>query len=89
MHDKCANPECSAVFRRLRDGKVFVTEVEPDYHGGVSEHGRQRQYFWLCNSCCRNMTVTVEKGKVAQVVPLPESATATLAVSYTPFAAKP
>jgi hypothetical protein len=34
MFAKCANPEWSAVFRCLRDRKVFVTEVEPDYHGG-------------------------------------------------------
>ena len=81
MLDKCANPECSAVFRSLRDGKVFVTEVKADYHSGVSGHGRQRQYFWLCNACCHNMTVTVEKGKRAQVVPLSESATASRAAS--------
>lgn len=48
MLDKCANPACSAVFRSLRDGSVFVTEEEPDYYSGVSGHGRQRQYFWLC-----------------------------------------
>ena len=81
MLDKCANPGCSAVFRSLHDGKLFVTEVEPDYCIGVSGHVRQRQYFWLCNSCCRNMTVTVEKGKMAQVVPLPESATVNRAAS--------
>jgi hypothetical protein len=81
MLDKCANPSCSAVFRSLRDGKVFVTEVEPDYQSGISGHGLQRQYFWLCNSCCRNMTVTVEKGKMAQVVPLPKFAIAARAAS--------
>jgi hypothetical protein len=81
MLDKCTNPACFAVFRSLRDGKLFVTEVEPDYHSGLSAHMRQRQNSWLCNSCCRNMTVTVEKGKSAQVVPLPESANATRAAS--------
>lgn len=76
MLDKCANPACSATFRRLRDGRVFVTEVEVDYQSSASRCARQRQYFWLCNSCCRTMTVIAEKGKSAQVVPLPPIAIA-------------
>jgi len=75
MVDKCANPKCSATFRRLCDGKLFVTEVETDYHNSVSGHQRLREYSWLCNSCCRTMIVIVEKGKRAQVVPLLKSAT--------------
>jgi len=70
MLEKCANPACTATFRRLRDGRVFVTEVEADYRSSASGGSRQRQYFWLCNSCCRTMTVIAEKGKRAQVVPL-------------------
>lgn len=76
MLDKCANSLCPAIFRTLRDGKVFVTETEAIHQSRVSDHGRQRQYFWLCTSCCRTMTVMVEKGKSAQVVPLQHSATA-------------
>jgi len=70
MLDKCANPACSATFRRLRDGRVFVTELEADYQSSATGRPHQRQYFWLCNSCCRTMTVIAEKGKSAQVVPL-------------------
>ena len=81
MLDKCANPECSATFRRLRDGRVFVTEVEADNWNSASRPARQRQYFWLCQSCCRSMTVIAEKGKRVQVVPLPATATAARAAS--------
>ena len=81
MLDKCSNPACSASFRSLRDGKLFVTEVEADYHSSVSGHQRLRQYFWLCNSCCRSMTITVDKRTGAHVVPLPESAIAAQAAS--------
>jgi hypothetical protein len=81
MVEKCANPACTATFRRLRDGRVFVTEVEADYRSGASGLMRQRQCFWLCNSCCRIMTVIAEKGKRAQVVPLPATATAARAAS--------
>jgi len=73
MLDKCANPACSTTFRRLRDGRVFVTEVEADYQSGANGRARQRQY-WLCNSCCLTMTVISERGKRAQVVPLPATA---------------
>ncbi len=71
MLDKCANPACSATFRRLRDGRVFVMEVEGNNQSSGSERARQRQYFWLCNSCRLTMTVISEKGKSARVVPLP------------------
>jgi len=45
MLDKCANPACSETFRRLRDGKVFVIEVQTDYQGSTSGSVRQRQHF--------------------------------------------
>ena len=57
MLDKCANQACSATFRRLRDGRVFVMEVESNNRNGGSERARQRQDFWLCNSC--RLTTTV------------------------------
>jgi hypothetical protein len=76
MLDKCANPACSATFRRLRDGRVFVIEVEVDHQSSASHPARQRQYFWLCNFCCRTMTVIAEKEKRVQVLPLPATATA-------------
>lgn len=76
MLDKCANPGCPATFRSLRDGRVFVTEIEADYQNGGNGHGRRRQYFWLCNSCGRTMTVIVEKRNRGQVLSRPASATA-------------
>jgi hypothetical protein len=67
MVKRCANPECSASFHSLRDGRVFVIEVEGDSPG----HARQRQprYFWLCNACCRTMTVVADKGHGIKVAP--------------------
>ena len=72
MLDKCANPACSEKFRRLCDGRVFVIDVQNSASGTV----RQRQYFWLCNSCCHTMTVILDRAKGVQVVPLPASGTA-------------
>lgn len=80
MLDKCANPTCSETFRKLRDGRVFVIEVDI-YQSGASGPPRRPQYFWLCNSCSRIMTVTVDKDKRVQVMPLPGSAPAGRAAS--------
>jgi hypothetical protein len=63
MVENCINPACSASFRYLREGRVFVTEVEGDSRTKSNAHPRQLRYVWLCNSCCRRMTVIVEKGQ--------------------------
>ncbi len=80
MLDKCANPACFATFRSLRDGRLFVTEFECESRSSGTGHASQPQYFWLCDSCCRTMTVRVEKG-VVQVVPLPVTAIAVMSAS--------
>ncbi len=41
----CANPKCSAEFKRLGDGKLYT---EPP---NVHIKGRPRQMIWLCESC--------------------------------------
>jgi len=81
MVDKCANPTCSAIFRSLRDGRVFVKEVDGDSRGDGRGHSHEVHYLWLCNSCCRTMTVIAEKGMGIKVVPLPASATTVRAAS--------
>jgi hypothetical protein len=58
---KCANPSCSVTFRRLGDGRLFVLEA------AAEGHLRQPNYFWLCDSCSRVMTVA-KKGNQSAVV---------------------
>lgn len=74
MIEKCANPACSATFRRLREGRVFIKEIEADLTSEVKRQPRQTHYYWLCDSCSRTMTVIVEKGKEIKVVALPTAA---------------
>ncbi len=61
--EKCANPSCSARFRRLRDGRLFVMEA------AANGRPRQLQYLWLCDSCRRTLTVA-KKGNEVVVAPL-------------------
>jgi hypothetical protein len=76
MVEKCANPACSATFLRLRDGRVFIEEIEALPASDGKKPSRQVHYHWLCNSCCRTMTIVAEKGRGIRVVPLPPSANA-------------
>lgn len=72
MLDKCLNPVCSAKFRTLRDGRVFVKEVDGGgREGNGSPRSHKLAYFWLCGSCCRTMTVIVQDGKGVRAMPLP------------------
>jgi len=72
MVEKCANPACSAAFHRLGQGRLFIKEVRADPHDGRgSWHLR---YFWLCDSCCRTMTIVGERGKEIKLARLPVSA---------------
>lgn len=81
MVEKCVNPECSASFRYLREGRVFVTEVEGDARTEGKARPGRFGYVWLCKSCCREMTVVVEKGQGMKVVPLVAASIAAKAAS--------
>jgi hypothetical protein len=54
MLAKCANPLCSASFRRLADGRLFRLETEPRF---ASPNSRETEYFWLCESCSAETTL--------------------------------
>ncbi len=75
MVSKCANPDCPAVFRYLREGRLFnfeVTKSNPSRVVGVHA-ARIYEHFWLCPSCSVNMTLVKDNGSVA-VRPLAKAA---------------
>ncbi len=72
MLSKCANPNCSERFLRLRQGKIFHLSPTPDVEaatGGFAPSLYER--FWLCERCCKTMTL-VWGGTEAKLVPLPK-----------------
>ena len=74
MLSKCANPECSAVFRYLHQGKIFFLSPTPELQmasGGACPWLYER--FWLCDDCSKQMTI-VWRGTQAKLVRLPECA---------------
>ncbi len=54
MVSRCANPNCTAQLRYLHQGRLFV--IWPSKSTLVPE--QRIRYVWLCDSCCRTMTVT-------------------------------
>jgi len=74
MIEKCLNSACSVSFRYLHKGKLFVLEaadsstIKP--FADQPQKTRRLQLFWLCEECCRTMTVINEKGRGIRVVPL-------------------
>lgn len=78
MLSKCANPVCSAPFLYLHEGKLFRMEVEA-HRGGdsasmswneVRKPPRRLEFFWLCDSCARRLTLEYRQGRGIRVVPL-------------------
>ena len=75
MLAKCANPACSATFRYLHEGRLFAIEDNVVSAGGKSRadpeylgESHTREYFWLCSSCCRVMTVQIDGDHKVTVV---------------------
>jgi hypothetical protein len=71
MVTKCANPSCGASFRYLRGGKLFLVDLHQSSTG--SERGstpvkkRVVEYFWLCDRCSSELTITVDASGRAAV----------------------
>ncbi len=76
MLSKCANPECSEIFRYLHAGKIFYLAPTPDIQIAMGmQHPALFERFWLCAECSKEMTV-VWDGMQAKVVRLSEKAAA-------------
>lgn len=69
MVSKCANPECTAPFLYFHQGKLFRVETKGgfDRRGHLGREGdekkplRRLEFFWLCEDCAREMTLTFDK----------------------------
>jgi hypothetical protein len=72
MLSKCANPECSELFRYLRQGKIFRLTPSPTVQAAAAALGSQlTERFWLCDLCSQKMTM-IWDGARATIVPLPQ-----------------
>jgi hypothetical protein len=72
MVSKCANPACTASFRYLRQGRLFLVESAPGLAAEaldveLGRQSRRLEYFWLCHACCRSLNIVMENGSVKLV----------------------
>ena len=79
MLSQCANPDCRAPLRYLRDGRLFQFEVRTVGLRGSNSEGQSQQkvpptrevsHFWLCGQCSLAMTLTFDNVRGVIVIPL-------------------
>ncbi len=78
MLQKCANPSCSARFRSLREGKLFLAESLPPESANLVSNSmskmRRREHFWLCDHCAAQYTLRFDAERGMLTVPIGECA---------------
>jgi len=67
---KCANPECSEIFRYLHQGKLFGPSPTPEKELAAETIPAMHERFWLCEKCSKEMTL-VWSGTEAKLMPIP------------------
>jgi len=82
MVSKCANPECSEVFRYLHQGKIFLLCPTPEVEiVAGNAHPSLYERFWLCDKCSKRITV-VWGGTQAKLVALPATTEEALSLNH-------
>lgn len=70
MLSQCANSQCGKPFLKLREGKLFVVEIDRVLRPGekipaafVSARRQQRsiEHFWLCDECALEWTLIYDR----------------------------
>ena len=79
MLSRCANPQCSKPFLKLRDGKLFLVETDRLNKPGESVsppfvRARQQQrlveHYWLCDDCATHWTLVYDRDRGIALAPL-------------------
>ena len=70
MLSQCANSQCGKPFLKLREGKLFLVEIDRVARPGenipavfVSARQQQRsiEHFWLCDECAMRWTLIYDR----------------------------
>ena len=77
MLSKCANPGCPTSFRYLHEGKLFRIHMDANEPGSgfgepadAKKPARRVEFFWLCQQCSAEMTLSFEEGVGVKIRPL-------------------
>lgn len=67
MVSNCANPKCAKPLHYLRDGRVFVFDVQDKVTAANGKRTRKIEHFWLCGACSQTMAMT-QTGDSVQLI---------------------
>lgn len=77
MVTKCANPNCPNEFHYLRNGKLFLVEVDdkgpvPSGPQLVTQRRRPQrvEHYWLCDECVEKITLAIDPRVGVVAVPI-------------------
>jgi hypothetical protein len=79
MLSHCANSQCRKPFLKLRDGKLFLVEINRVARLGkslhpafVRAHQQQRtvEHFWLCEECATRWSIVYDRDQGIMLTPL-------------------
>jgi len=67
---KCVNPECSAQFRYLHEGKLFcLVRDSSRAQDSRTRHSSEMEWVWLCSECAGLFKLVREESELS-VIPL-------------------
>jgi hypothetical protein len=68
MVSTCGNPGCSAPFRRLKEGRLFIIEPRDRAHSEAGCSSSRLEFFWLSEQCTPRFTMSVGPGNCVSCV---------------------
>jgi hypothetical protein len=73
MVSTCANPSCSAPFRHLKEGRLFLVDPRERARGQACSFSSRLEFFWLCDRCTPRFKLAVGPGNRVSCVSRAES----------------
>lgn len=68
MVSHCANPKCAKPLHYLREGRIFVFDVQSGVADKNGKLSRRMEHYWLCGSCSQTLAMEQSRDGV-RVVP--------------------
>ena len=80
MFPKCANPQCTASFGKLREGNLFRFRRAPEVDGSPANR-HSVEHAWLCAECCETHTLEYRSNQIVLVALAARGSATTIAVT--------
>jgi hypothetical protein len=68
MVSNCANPKCAKPLHYLRDGRIFVFDIQDKVIAATGKRTRRVEHFWLCGACSQTLAMS-QSTEGVQLIP--------------------